>query len=475
MTERSSGSGLPLMVTVSGCRGVVGASLTPEVVVRYVGAFVRWLRETRGRDDLIVVLGRDGRQGGDTLRRLAAGALSASGARVIDLAVAMTPTVGVMVGHHGADGGLMITASHNPQQWNGLKAITAEGRAPGPRDAARIVELFQSGQTALARHDEVGVFNADDTAAHVHVARVLKAIGDVVAIERIREQGFKVVVDSVNASGALGARLLLDALGCEVVHINHDQGGVFPHEPEPVAEHLTALSDKTRDVGAAAGFAQDPDGDRLAIVDGDGRYIGEEHTIALCAMALLAGEASGRTTLIAVNLSTSRMIDDIAAKHGATVLRTPVGEANVVEGMTSAERVMLGGEGNGGVIWPPVCLIRDSLSAMALTLALLTMEGRSIAEILAETPRYAIVKRKTPAPAAGPEAALAAAAGCFDGGEVDQQDGVRIDFPERRAWVQVRASNTEPILRIIAEAPDQAEADRLVDEAIAAIAAGGDS
>jgi len=455
----------PLMVSISGCRGIVGASLTPEVVCRFVGAFVHWLRADCGRDDLTVVLGRDGRQGGKPLQMLARGALCAGGVRVIDLDVAMTPTVGVMVRHHAADGGLVLTASHNPQEWNGMKALTADGRAPGPAGAAAIVEAFRSNATALAPHDRVGTVGADDTAAHVHVARVLSAIENVASVQSISDQQFDVVIDSVNASGAAGARLLLDGLGCRSRQLHGDRSGVFPHAPEPVAAHLSGLCDAVREHGAAMGFAQDPDADRLAIVDGEGRYIGEEYTLALSARALLSSLPDPAGVAVAVNFSTSRMIDDVAAEFGARVVRTPVGEANVVEAMQEDDACVISGEGNGGVIWPRVCLIRDSLSAMALTLALVAKERRSLAEGVASMPRYAIVKRKAPAPTHGAAGAIDAVRRRFSDGQSDLQDGLRIDFPEKRSWVQVRASNTEPVLRIIAEAPDGADAERLVDDA----------
>lgn len=455
----------PLMLSVSGCRGVVGQSLTPERIVRFAGAFAAWLYETRrgaGDDPITIIIGRDGRCGGEIVQRLATGALAMAGCRVVDLGVAMTPSVGIMVEQHEADGGLVITASHNGQEWNGIKCLTAQGSAPSQAQADRIIELFREGKTPTANHAHLGALRADDTAAHAHVARVLNAIEGVTPVEKIKARRFRVAVDSVNASGSGGARLLLSALGCEVVHLNCEETGVFPHRPEPVREHLTELANATRAQKCDAGFAQDPDADRLAIIDEHGEYIGEEYTLALAAMALLSSGAGGDGATLATNLSTSRMVDDVAAGSGARVLRTAVGEANVVDRMR-ADGCALGGEGNGGVIWPAVGWIRDSLSAMALVLALLTREGNSVSGLVSQTPRYTIVKRKVPIQA-GLAAKLASEMRVrFAGERVDEQDGVRVDFADG-AWVHVRASNTEPILRLIAEAEDESRANGILDE-----------
>ncbi|MEC9373530.1 MAG: phosphoglucosamine mutase, partial [Planctomycetota bacterium] len=269
------------------------------------------------------------------------------------------------------------------------------------------------------------------------------------------------------------ARLLLDALGCERIELSDGEAGVFPHPPEPVAEHLTDLCERVRSTGAAIGFAQDPDADRLAIVDERGRFIGEEYTLVLAARALLSSRRD-KGGVVAANLSTSRMIDDVAAAHGVEVMRTPVGEANVVAGMRAAgERCVLGGEGNGGVIWPDVCWIRDSVSAMALVLALLTREEVALSELIGSLPRYAIVKQKVAIREGLAERAIDAVQQRWRGGSIDLQDGVRVDFPDRKSWVQVRASNTEPIIRIIAEGPEQSDAESLVSECRGAIEAIG--
>ncbi len=497
-------SNAPLMLSVSGMRGIVGESLTEEVAARFAGAFASYLREDVGVARPRVVVARDGRAGGAAIRDAAASGLAAAGCQLIDIDVAMTPTVGVAVDHLGADGALTATASHNPQQWNGLKTILAgNGAAEGVRlsagaaaaDAAtadKIIRRFRSMPEATIEHIEA-TDNEDAEAAlireygatRLHMDKVIDALGQDLA-ERIRERGFAVVVDSVNASGVHGTQLLMQRLGCELHHIGGDESGVFPHTPEPTRENLTGLCEEVQQHGAAVGFAQDPDADRLATVDERGEYIGEEYTLALAAMAIFelgladgteakSQGADGRVTVCA-NLSTSRMIDDVAARYGARVLRTAVGEANVVAGMRSAGAA-LGGEGNGGVIWPRVTLIRDSLSAMGLVLGLLATTGATLSELVAKIPAYAIVKRKVDlARREDADRAALAVAARWEGQpgiRVDKQDGVRVDFNEESpfgaAWVHVRASNTEPIMRLIGEAgtPDLAEA--LLDEAAGAI------
>jgi phosphomannomutase len=284
-----------------------------------------------------------------------------------------------------------------------------------------------------------------------------------VDVAAIRARKFAVVLDSVNGSGCVGGRMLLEELGCRVEHIYGEPTGVFGHVPEPLVENLVDLANATRAAkGAACGFAQDPDADRLAIVDETGRFIGEECTLVLAALRMLQRTGGGA---LAANLSTSRMIDDVAARFaGSRVVRTAVGEANVVAGLRPANGI-LGGEGNGGVIFPPVCWVRDSLSAMALVLELLAHEGKPLSQLVAALPRYAMVKRKMELAAVGGMAAVAPALGkvkaAFAAERISDVDGVRIDFAD--GWVHLRASNTEPIVRVIAEAPDAARANALCD------------
>jgi len=471
MSERAHSSA-PLMVSVSGCRGITGESLTPDVVARFAGAFAGWVREEQGGGGAgrpVIVAGRDGRRGGEAVQQQAMEALRDAGCDVIDLGVATTPTVGVMVLHYRADGGLVVTASHNPAEWNGLKPISRAGGAAAPSDAARIAERFRENRVA-ARAGTRGTVREEGSAAEVHAARVVEAIARLTDVSAIRGKRFRVALDSVNASGRIAGRMLLERLGCAVTHLNGDSSGVFPHPPEPVKEHLGELCTVAAREGAAAGFAQDPDADRLAIVDEQGRYIGEEYTLVLAAwsmLAMLPGERA-RGAVLCANLSTSRMIDDVAAKFGARVVRTPVGEANVVAGMRR-EGAVIGGEGNGGVIWPEVVPIRDSLGAMALVLALMARTGKRLRELVADVPAYSIEKRKIELSGGSGmvERALGAVKAMFARDELNTSDGVRADFTtpsgKGRAWVHVRASNTEPIMRLIAEAPTAEDARQVLE------------
>ena len=456
----------PLMLSVSGARGIAGVTMTAETAARFGAAVATELRASMpsgARPKLVI--GRDGRASGEWLAPAAIAGVRACGCDVADIGICATPTVAVMIDALGAHGGLMCTASHNPIEWNGLKALDRDGLAPPPEAAGRIIARFRSGELAWERgHSRGGALSAVDGADRTHADRVLSQV-DVAAISRTR---IAVTLDSVNGGGAASGRMLLEALGCDVVHLNGERTGTFAHTPEPTERNLQGLAAAVRERAermagsrqALVGFAQDPDADRLAIVDERGRYIGEECTLALCARRILA--RSGPVAL-AANLSTSRMIDDIAARvPGARVTRSAVGEANVVAAMR-ASGAALGGEGNGGVIWPPICLVRDSLSAMALVLELMAVEGAPLSRLVADLPAYSMVKRTLDLGAVGGIAAVpgllrrvAEAHSSAAGASVSAIDGVRVDVPE--GWVHFRASNTEPIMRIIAEGrtPDDA-------------------
>ena len=440
---------MSLMVGVSGIRGIVGETMTPQLAVRAacaMGAFC-----DKGR----VLVGRDSRPSGTMLRSAVISGLLASGCEVIDLGVITTPGVGVMVGRLHAAGALMLTASHNPAPWNGIKFITADGSAPSEPVARRIIDIFEGDAFALADHDHIGTPRTDDGGPQHHVDTVLK----IVDADTVRRQGFHVVLDSVNGSGGPTGRGLLERLGCRVTHINGDPTGRFAHTPEPIAENLTGLGDEVRRSGAHVGFAQDPDADRLAVVDETGAFIGEEYTFALGAMRVL----ETRPGPVAANLSTSRMIDDIAARMGSgcTVHRSPVGEANVVAAMKEHQCVV-GGEGNGGLIDPRVVDIRDSMTSMAIILELMATRGQPLSDIVATIPRYVMVKQKFPCDRPRIGRVLERLRTAFDDARVSTIDGVRMDWPT--GWVHVRGSNTEPIMRVIGESADDRSAERLVEK-----------
>lgn len=483
----------PLMLSVSGLRGIVGHSLTPEVASRFAACFAAFLRERSPGATPTVVLGRDGRAGNTMLHHAALAGLTGAGVNVVDVGVAMTPTVAIatdaLAGKSKAPvAGMVLTASHNPQQWNGMKCLLADNRdsfgsaacAPEAAIAGKIVERFRANAPSFVEWNSIGAASADSEADAHHVARVLLGIEEVGLTDDAPAlgEGLKVAADSVNASGVRGCQQLLEALGVdEFCHLGNQASGIFSHPPEPTLENLSApggLCDAVRENGCAAGFAQDPDADRLALIDEKGRYIGEEFTLVLGTLAILesmkrAGETTQGKTL-AANLSTSRMIDDIAARYGCTVLRTAVGEANVVAAMKKSQSIV-GGEGNGGVIWPRVTYVRDSLSAIALTIGLIRMLNKPLSVIADSIPAYSIVKRKVDlTDTAQAKSAAEKVAKHFARERLDLQDGVRVDFESRRAWLHVRGSNTEPIMRLIAEAPTAAAANELLDEAARAIA-----
>jgi phosphomannomutase len=446
----------PLMLTVSGMRGLVGRSLTPEVVARYAVAFGNWLTERCGEAP-VVVLGRDSRPSGELFESAAAAGLAAAGCRVVRLGIVSTPGVAIMVEHLRAAGGMVVTASHNPIAWSGIKPLRHDGTAPPAEQAQSIIDAFRDGPLSYARVEKLHPIAARSDAATVHVEKVLGHIdADVIRAARL-----KVVIDSVHGAGGAEAALLLDELKVQRVHLYPEPTGLFPHNPEPLRENLTELASQVRAHSADIGFAQDPDADRLAVVDEAGTYIGEEYTLALCAYHLMrAGDVA------VANLSTSRMIDDVAARAGGRIVRSPVGEANVAQAMRD-HRASIGGEGNGGVIWPRVTYVRDSLVGMALLLQMLAARKRKLSEVVAELPRYAIVKDKAPLEPRLVAGLADTMKAHFAGQKLDTQDGVRVDLDDR--WVHVRPSNTEPIVRIIAEARDESAARVLVAEARSAL------
>ena len=438
---------MSLMISVSGVRGIVGRTMTPQLTVDLGSAFAAHVQGGR------VVLARDSRPSGPMLHAAVLSGLLSGGCEVIDLGIVTTPGAAIMVTESGADGGIVITASHNPLIWNGLKFLTRHGTAPPEDEADDIFALYHSRGFTHVSAERIRGVTRDESTHRRHVDKVLAVMN----AGAVAERGFHVVLDSVCGAGGAPGRMLLDALGCRVTHLNAEATGQFPHPPEPVAENLGDLCQAVTRAGADVGFAQDPDADRLAIVGETGRYLGEEYTLALAARHVFAT----RPGPAAANLSTSRMIDAVADRAGAdcVVHRSGVGEANVVEVMKQKASV-LGGEGNGGVIDPRVVYVRDSLVAMALVLQLMADEGTPLSRIVAQVPRYHMIKQKFECDRARIDAVLAAAKEEFAREKLNDADGVRIDWPE--GWVHVRGSNTEPIMRVIAEADDQAAAAELI-------------
>ena len=440
MTER--------ILSISGLRGIVGDGLDPEYVTRFAASLGTMLKGGT------VVLSRDGRSTGDMLRHAVLAGLLGTGCKVLDLGVASTPTCGVMVTALGAAGGLQLTASHNPIEWNGLKPFSAQGSVLDKGLGEQLLAVL-NGSPAYRPWSGLGSLEVVADPNSEHQRRVFRLV-DVAAIKACR---FKVVLDCNHGSGSVLGPSLLRELGCNITVMGEVADGQFEHPAEPLRVNLTSLMSAVQTRGADVGFAQDPDADRLAIVDNTGRYIGEELTLALCADHVL----SRRKGPVVVNGSTSRVTADLAAKHGCEFHRSHVGEANVVS-MMRAVNATLGGEGNGGVIEPQVGYVRDSFVSMAYVLDGLVARKTSLNTWVATLPQYTIVKDKLHCPRERVDRACAALRAAYASATATEGDGLRLDWPDR--WVQVRASNTEPIIRVIAEAPDETLAKSLCAEAV---------
>ena len=440
-----------LMVSVSGVRGRVGEALTPEIIAQFAAGFGAWAKK-RAVGKAKIVVGRDSRVSGPMFQPVVISALQSVGCDVILVDMAPTPTIQLAVEHHHAAGGLAITASHNPIEWNALKFIGPSGLFLDGTEAAEMRAIVE-GEIPRAKWDELGVIENDDGAVERHIDLVLGL--SFIDVEGIRKRQFNVALDCVRGAGGAFMPRLLDRLGCRVTAINLETDGRFPRPPEPVAENLTELEALVRKSGAQIGFAVDPDVDRLALVSNEGRAIGEDYTLALAAKLVFRHRDGNMVT----NLSTSRIVDDIAEEQGRRVIRAPVGEVNVATRMRS-ENAPIGGEGNGGVILTEVHLGRDAPLGAALMLQLLLEEGKPLSEIVASYPRYSIVKDKLDRPAAPLDAVYSSLKKTFSDADVDTQDGLRLTWTDR--WVHVRPSGTEPIVRVIAEAPTVKEAEELI-------------
>jgi phosphomannomutase len=439
-----------LMRSVSGVRGLVGTDLTPEVVARYAAAFGQLVCEAGHH---AVVLARDSRTSGPLFADAARAGLLSAGTNVIDCDLIPTPTAQLAVEYHRAGGGIIVTASHNPVEWNALKFVGADGLFLDSASASQLYALADSGESRRAGWDTIGTVQRDAAAVERHLDAVLAL--PYVDIERIQACRYTVVLDCVRgAGGPIMSQLLGERFGCRVVGIDLEPDGHFPRAPEPVPAHLAALGASVRDAGADLGMAVDPDGDRLAIVDETGQPIGEDYTLAFAVRTVLERRAGP----VVVNQSTSLVVDDAARPFGITVTRAPVGEANVARAMQRADAVV-GGEGNGGVMLPELHLGRDAPLAAALTLDLLATASTTVRELVDASPRYTIVKAKVPR---GHDMATiySALEREFAEARTDNQDGLRLAWEDR--WLHVRPSGTEPVVRLIAEAPTADAANGLI-------------
>jgi phosphomannomutase len=455
MTERQGADPLHgLMISASGIRGIVGQSLTPDVVVRFAGAH----GSLAGTGP--VVVGCDSRPSGAWVSRAAMGAILATGHDVIDVGIAPTPTILFAIRHHRASAGLAITASHNPAEWNALKLFGPGGTFLTPAQSEGVAQKGRSGEAAWVAHGEVGSYRSDTDAIRRHREAILALPG--LDRKRIAARKLRVVIDCVNGAGSEATPELLRALGCEVDRIYCTPDGRFPRVAEPLPENLGALGNRVREIGAALGLANDPDADRLAIVDERGEPIGEERTLQIAVDWALRRKAGPVVT----NASTSMGVDRIARRYGAPVHRSRVGEAYVAQMLLETGGV-IGGEGNGGVIYPALHATRDGLLAAAIVLDWLAGDPRPVSERVAELPPLVMVKRKLNLRLADPQALAEALARAFPDGERNLLDGVKYVWED--GWVQVRASGTEPVVRILAEAESGGRAEALAARAAAAV------
>ena len=443
-----------LIISVSGLRGIVGETLTPEVATRFVAAFASHLPPGP------IVIGRDGRNSGPMLSRAITAALTASGRDCLDADVAATPTIGVLVRKLNAAGAVQISASHNPPPYNGIKLFGPAGRVLDAEACAAIRDAYFENRANWVGHDQVGSVSSVADPHLPHLQKVTATV-DVAAISKA---GHRVLLDSNHGAGSLLGKRLLETLGCEVVTVGESPDGQFSHVPEPTAENLKEIAARVRDEGCAVGFCQDPDADRLALVDGAGRYIGEEYTLALCVQRAMA-HAETRGPIV-INGATSGMSESLARSAGVKSFQSAVGEANVAD-MMIEQKATYGGEGNGGPIDPRVGYVRDSFVGMAQVLDLMTGTGKSLAELADALPRFHIVKSVAQVTSERLPLLLDALQNAHPDAEATTGDGLRLAWQDK--WLLVRGSNTEPIVRLIAEAQTQSEAQALCDQAAALI------
>ncbi len=431
-----------LMISVSGIRGIVGDGLTPDIISKYAAAFGSWCNGGK------IIVGRDSRVSGEFVRTAVFSGLIATGCRIVDIGIVPTPTVEIAVRDLNAHGGIAITASHNPIEWNALKLIGPGGLFLNQGQGHEVIETALKDRISYVSWDKLGKIEYYDHAIANHIERILDL--EYIDVNAIRERNFKIVLDTVNGAGSLLLPKLLNELNGQVILINGEPHGIFPRNPEPVAENLTALEAAVVKHGADIGFAVDPDADRLALVSNEGKAVGEEMTLALAVRHVL----SRRVGPVVVNASTSSMIDDLASQRGGKLFRTKIGEIHVSTKMVAVKAV-IGGEGNGGVILPDVHLGRDAATGIALILQML-VESRSVSELIAQLPAYHMVKDKIHGQHLDLELLEKAVNKKFPGVVTDKTDGLK--FHIGKAWVHIRRSNTEPIARVIAEAPTRKEA-----------------
>lgn len=456
---------MSLIKSISGIRGTIGGkvndNLTPLDVVKFASAFGTWLQNTQNKKNLTLVIGRDARISGEMVSSLVTATLQGLGINVVDLGLSTTPTVEIMVPELNADGGIILTASHNPKQWNALKLLNGKGEFINGEDGAKVLALAESEDFNYAEVDDLGTYETREDAFDIHIRQILDL--PMVDVEAIKAKKFKVVLDAVNSTGGIAIPMLLDKLGCETVKLYCEPNGQFPHNPEPLKEHLGDICELVKKENADLGIVVDPDVDRLALIDEKGEMFGEEYTLVAVADYLLKHKKGAAVS----NLSSSRALRDVAESHGSEYFASAVGEVNVVN-LMKEKNAVIGGEGNGGIIYPDLHYGRDSLVGAALFLTHLAKENKTVSELRAGYPEYFMGKKKIElTPEINVDDILAKMEKEYQNEQVSTIDGVKIDFEKN--WVHLRKSNTEPIIRIYTEAHSQEEADKLGDDIIAKI------
>jgi len=445
-----------LMVSVSGIRGIVGDGLDPHTIVKYTSAYADFIGEGK------IVIGRDARSSGVMVNDLVTGTLLAKGIDVINIGICPTPTVQFAVKEINANGGIAISASHNPNEWNALKLLNSTGQFMTPDENKRMLNMLSSELNSFKTWDKVGKITHYNEGISNHVNAVLNMKH--IDLQSIRSRKFKVLADCVNGAGVYVIPELLKKYGCEVVEFNCEKTGVFPRLPEPIPENLLDTMNAVIDAKVDLGIVVDPDVDRLVLITNEGEPFSEENTITLSVKFVLSKEKGN----VVVNLSTTRAVDDVANEFGCETFRSSVGEANVVIKMKETNAV-IGGEGSGGVIYPALHYGRDALVGIGLILQSLTNFNGTISELKNTLPRYSIRKRKIEIADTNPDEIIKTLMGKYANGRIDTQDGLKIDFKDH--WVHFRKSNTEPIIRIITEAKTDEESDKLVNNYLSEVEA----
>ncbi len=454
---------MTLIKSISGIRGTIGGKagdgLSPLDTVKFVSAYCQWVIQNSDKKDLCVVVGRDARISGEMVNNIVVGTIMGMGIDVVDIGLATTPTTEIAVTNESADGGIILTASHNPKQWNALKLLNSKGEFLSANDGIQILEIAENEIFKYADVDDLGSVKTRNDYLDIHIKQILDL--PLVDVNAIKDAKFKIVIDAVNSVGGIAIPELLKALGVnEIVELYCEPNGIFPHNPEPLPEHLTEISKLVVESNAHLGFVVDPDVDRLAIVNEDGSMFGEEYTLVAVADYILRNKKGNTVS----NLSSSRALRDVTINYGGEYFASAVGEVNVVESM-KANNAVIGGEGNGGIIYPDLHYGRDALVGVALFLTHLANTGYKCSDLRSRFPEYVIAKKKMQlTPEIDVDKILESVKEKFSDQKINEIDGVKIEF--EKGWVHLRKSNTEPIIRIYAESISISKANELADKII---------